>query len=137
MLRAALAALPYLRSQAEALMSDTCTVWHVTGTYGPQDEGTGEEPAILEARFTSPCRITDGNVAGSYSSEQTAGRHIAPLQPELHLPTSAGRVYEDDLVVIDAVGSASDPQLLGREFRALAGMAKSHATARRIPVREA
>lgn len=125
------AELAALRAEAEALMVDTCSVKYVTGT--TFDEDTGREvPTYADRIASTPCKV---QMRELQSVERLSGGHEATLvRLMVHLPISAVAVEVDDIITITA--AVHDSQLVGREFRVLAPVGKSFATARRLEVEE-
>ncbi len=123
------AALASGRRAAERGMTDTCTVTYKTGAT-TQDETTGREVPVYGTRFTSKCKVQARSV--SVQESEAGGRMVATSTLEVHLPISAPAVEVDDVVEVTA--AAHDPQLVGRRFRVVAPVAKSHPTARRFHV---
>lgn len=136
------AELPYLRREAESLMTLTLAAYSPTGGYVTNADGF-EVPAF------SPEGATFGKVqGGSQAGKDTPTRSISiggverpVLSAGLHIPLGAkvplpgeqrgiGWEYE-----ITAVGDA-DPALMGRRFLVVAVPVKSYATARRLDVIE-
>jgi len=98
----------------------------------------------LEEDFWEPQYDTLGKLAGSSAqSRDTASRTVTigdverpVLEGGLHIPLSSALPaigWEFECI---AVGSASDPSLLGRRWRVVSVPAKSFATARRLDVAE-
>lgn len=127
--------LPELRSDAEALMTDTCTVRRIDPDAPPtQDPDTGTESPTYADLFTSKCKVQARSLQAL--TAEAGGRTATTVRVELHLPVSAAAAQTGDVVEITAVGALSDVQLRGRKFTVAAPVAKSFATARRYEVEE-
>lgn len=117
------------RARAEELMTDTVTVTRVTGPPGPVDPDTGErEPAPTTTVYTGPGKV---QTYEPHESARKSGEHIYIEQRyHLHLPISATEADVGDSVTVTS--SATDAQLVGREYRVAGEHAKTWATARRL-----
>lgn len=127
------AELPRLRAEAEALMTDTCTVRRATGAT-TQDPNTGTTVPVYADLFTSKCKVQARSLQAL--TAEAGGRTATTVRLELHLPLSADAAETYDVAEITAVGALSDGQLIGRKFTIAAPVAKSFATARRYEVEE-
>lgn len=114
-------------------MSDTGVMRRPTGRT-VQDPDTGSEVPQLEDVFGSQCKIQTRNLQASGS--EVGGRTAVTVRVELHLPVDAPPVLAGDVFEVTTVGALSDLQLLGRQFRVIAPVGKSYATARRLEVEE-
>jgi hypothetical protein len=110
-------------------MVDECTVTRVTGPPGPVDPDTGErEPAPTATVYTGRCKV---QTYEPHESARKSGEHIYIEQRyHLHLPISATEADVGDSVTVTS--SATDAQLVGREYRVAGEHAKTWATARRL-----
>lgn len=126
------AALTEGRALAESLMTDTATVRYKTSQ--TVQNARGQEEAVYAVRFTSKCKLQSNN---RQATDPDVGGRRDPIDAlEIHLPVSAGQVYEGDVVEITAVGSLSDVRSLGRKFVVASPMNKTYATATRLSVKE-
>lgn len=125
--------LPFLRAQAESLMTDTCIIRRATGNTTP-DPVTGSDVPEYADLFTSKCKVQARSLQAL--AAEAGGRTATTVRLELHLPLSAAAAQTYDVAEITAVGALSDVQLLGRKFTIAAPVAKSFATARRYEVEE-
>lgn len=129
------AILPFLRSQAESLMTDTCTVKRATGAF-TQDPVTLEDvPVYTVVHSGLHCKIkfppTQPHII------QIPGQKIVQSDLEWHVPIVTLGVLANDLVTIDSVDPVTgDSDLVGKTFRVTGPFFKSHATARRFPIVE-
>lgn len=121
------------RRYAEALMLDTCVVEFKTGR-SVQNEETGREEAIYEARFISRCKVQDKGLTDR--DRTVGGRREVASNLQVHLPWNAPTVHVDDRIRITAIGAASKPDLLDRTYIVGASASKSMATATRLNVTE-
>lgn len=139
-LNAAIAAeLPFLRREAEAMMTLTLAAYAPNGT--TQDADGYDVPA-----FTSE-GATFGKVQGGTQGKDTPTRYLniggverPILTAGLHIPIAAkvpvaseqrGQAWEYE---VTAIGAHDDPALLGVRFMVVGVPMKSKATARRLDV---
>lgn len=127
------AELPFLRAEAEALMTDTITIRRATGAT-TRDPSTGSTVPTYADVLTSKCKVQARSLQAL--TADAGGRTATTVRLELHLPVSAAAVQTGDVAEVTAVGALSDVQLLGRKFTIAAPVAKSFATARRYEVEE-
>ena len=121
--------LPFLRSQAESLMIDACTVER-PGELVTDAEGN-VSPA-LSLVYEGECKVQK---TATQAANPSAGGHQFTLQDSrVDFPVSAGPLAVDDVVTLTA--SVLDPQLAGRSFRVTELFHKSYATAQRTTVSE-
>lgn len=122
------AELPFLRSQAEALMRDTCTIQLVVSR--DVDDATGDMVVTYGAPIYGPdvephrgkCKVQDGGRQAQGSTAADADRDALDLRVDI--PADAPGVPEG------AVVQMAD----GRRFRVLAPHRKTWQTAQRLPV---
>lgn len=122
------------RALAESLMQDTCIVEFKTGRTA-QNESTGKEEAVYEARFISRCKIQDKGLTDS--DREVGGRREVDATAQVHLPWDAPEVFTDDRIRITAIGPQTKPAVLGKTYIVGSSAEKSMATATRLNVREA
>lgn len=128
------AVLPELRVEAESLMHDTFTAYQFART---KVDGLDEETWTSQGDTRG--RLNGRSRQGGDTTTRTVtigGVERPVVEGGLSIPVGAplpavGWEYE-----CIAVGSSSDPSLLGRRFRVVDVPAKSHATARRLDVVE-
>lgn len=126
------------RASAEDLMTDTCTVRHVTGT-GLDDNGL--PVTVADVVYEGACKVqTYGGVADQTSGSATGdstniGGTVPIWNLMVHFPFAEGRkLHSGDIVEI--TGSC-DPSLLRRRMRLVNLQSeKAHATASRWNVNE-
>lgn len=134
------------RAAAEARMQDTFTAYSPNGT---TVVGGLEVPAFKLEPFTATSAGTPGKVQGSSAATTdpatdfvlVGGVRRPVMRAGLHIPISAPVPVAGDQGVgweyeCAAVGSLSDPSLVGRRFLVVNVPAKSFATARRLDVVE-
>jgi len=127
-------ALPELRRQAEARMTDTFAAESYEWT---KVDGIDEQTWVPQ--YETPGRVSgqSGNARDTYTRYvQVGGVDVPEVQGGLHIPLSAalpavGWEYE-----CIEVGPTTDPALLGRRWRVTNVPTKSAATARRLDVVE-
>ena len=121
--------LPFLRAEAESLMTDAGTAKRPTG------EGTvfqgGVDVEDTDDLFSSPCKVQTSGLA--VREVEVGGRSSTVTRTELHLPVSTDPLTAGDLFEITSVGSFSSVSV-GRVFRVLGPVEKSWPTARRYDV---
>lgn len=120
------------RAAAEALMVDTCTIAHRTGS--TTDDLTGETVATWETVYTGKCKIQNASIA---QGQQVEAGELEPvlLRLELHLPIAGtSGIERGDRVTITT--STHDPDLAGRTLRVHDLSHKTWPTARRLGVQE-
>lgn len=128
--------LPFLRAEAEAMMTLTLAAYSPNGT--TTDAGGLEVPAFTYEGSTFG-KVQGPSAATADSATRTANVGGVPRQviaAGLHLPISApaptaGWEYE-----VTAIGPDDDLALLGRRYHVVNSPAKSFATARRLDVAE-
>lgn len=136
------AELPFLRQQAESLMTLTLSAFSPDGT---TEDADGFEIPAYASQGTTPGKVQGGTQAG----KDTPTRYVSiggvdrpVLEAGLHIPIGAplpvaseqrgiGWEYE-----VTDVGALDDPALLGRRFLVVEVPMKSRATARRLSVVE-
>jgi hypothetical protein len=122
--------LPFLRTQAESLMIDACTVRRLGEP--ATDPDTGNVTPSLTVVYSGPCKVQQ---TLSQASNPSAGGHQFTVQDvRWDTPVSAGPFMVDDVVTMTSC--ALDPQLVGRVFRVIETFHKSGATAQRTRVSE-
>lgn len=124
------------RVMAARLMSDTFDAFSPGGTTtGPG----GFEVGGFTAEGETPGRVSGRSRAGGDTSTRTVtigGVERPVMEGGLHIPLDAPLPKIGWEYVCTAVGSASDPSLVGRRWRVVDVPAKSFATARRLDVVE-
>ena len=119
------------RRAAQALMTDTCTITHVTGT--TTDDLTGLVTQQRATRYAGACRIQAPAAQGQRADVGEAT--VTVLRMQLQLPVAGTElVARGDQVVVTA--SAGDAALVGRVWVVRDLAHKSHATARRMTIEE-
>lgn len=119
------------RTAADARMVDACTIAHPGGdpTF---DADTGEytdgTPTVY---YTGKCEVQISDGLNARETE-AGGTELTLTRLTVKVPISVEGVVVNDIVTITA--SELDPDLVDQQYRVLAGMAKSFATARRLQV---
>lgn len=126
-------ALPGLRREAEGRMIDTCTIRRPGGdpVFDPDTGDYIDPPSTVVYSGKCEVQISDGLTA---STAEAGGTEITARRLALKVPVSVTGIKVDDLVTIDAC--VNDSELVGSQFRVIAGHAKTWATARRLHVEE-
>lgn len=136
------AELPFLRAQAESMMTLTLAAYSPNGF---TEDAEGYEVPAFTPEGSTFGKVQGGSQAGKDTPTQyvTIGSVRRPvLEAGLHIPIGAkvptageqrgtGWEYE-----ITALGPLDDPALLGRRYLVVEVPAKSKATARRLSVVE-
>lgn len=126
-------ALPALRAEAEALMSDEFTAYAVTRQkVGGLDEDVETSQGVTRGRLSGRSRGGDTNTR----TVEIGGVERPVIEGGLSIPVSAPLPAPGWVYVCTATGPSSDPALLNRRWRVVDVPAKSHATARRLDVVE-
>ena len=120
-------ALPELRRAAESLMLDTCTVCPVTGV----DESTGA-PTLGTPVYTGKCKVQ--TTQAQEANPEAGGATYTVQRYAVHVPVGAFVPVVGHVVTITA--AALDAGLVGRQYRVVALLHKSLATAYRLAVEE-
>jgi hypothetical protein len=120
------------RQKALELMTDSCTVQHLTGS--STDQETGVVTPTYTSVYSGVCKVQQSNPATTPTDIGQAAVFVGQLV--LHLPVTDGSalVAPDDLVTVTAC--ALDASLVGKTFRLRGPAHKSYATARRFPMVE-
>lgn len=100
--------VPRMRAQAESVMTDTCTIARLTTTWNE----------TLQTSETTWSAIHTGVACWVEQPAVTAqtlltSETVTSEQPKVHLPVDVTGVESDDRVTVTAVGSVSDPGLVG------------------------
>lgn len=119
------------RAAALELMVDTILFAHPgTETY---DDTTGEYTTTPGATiYNGPCKVQVRT--GSPRDAAVGDTELVIDRLEIHVPVSAADIPPSSVGTITAVGDASDPSLVGNQYRVLGTHAASFKTARRLPV---
>lgn len=126
-----LAHLPAMRAEAESLMVDSIRFAHPgTETYDDTTGGYVTTPGTTI--YAGPCKVQVRAASPADASVGDAELVIDRL--EIHVPVSAVDIPPSSVGTITAVGAASDPSLVGNQYRVLGTHAASFKTARRLPV---
>lgn len=137
------AELPFLRAEAEAMMTLTVVAHVPTG--GFTTDAAGYQVPAYSTRTPHRAKAQDGSQAGSDGATRyvniggverpvlTGGLHISIGAPVPVASEQRGQGWE---YVVTAVGAVDDPALLGRRFLVVGVPIKSYATARRLDVVE-
>ena len=124
------AALPELRAAAESRMLDACTVRRAVGV--TVDDVGVTTPDYSEPLYEGPCRVQTFE-----PQEYTPDVAVATVTTQryaVHVPVGA---YEPSIGDVVEISTATlDPHLAGREYRVVALLHKSQATAYRLGVLE-
>ena len=124
-------ALPQLRAQAEALMTDSCTIVREgEPVYNPD---TNEVEVSTEEVYTGRCRV---QVTDSLDVRVVdfGGRAVNTSRVTVSIPVGSEQVAPEDVVTITA--AAHNDQLVGKVYRVEGAPEKSHATAIRLRCQE-
>jgi hypothetical protein len=130
------AELPFLRAQAESLMTDTFAAYSPNGTTEDADDFqttafATETPTIGKIQASA---LQQSDTGTRYVRVGTVDRPV--VSGGLHIPIAAAPPKPGWEYQCTAIGPTSDPSLLGRRWRVVDAPAKTHATARRLDVVE-
>lgn len=120
-------ALPQLRAEAEALMTDTCTVTRGGAVSSSFNDTSGQWETTTSGTtvYDGRCQVRSQNAAEAMAAEQQIGQHVYVVS----LPWDTTDVARNDKVTITASG---DPWLQGRTFTVTDVHGATHATKRRL-----
>lgn len=122
------------RALAESRMTDTCRIRASEGG-DRYDEATKTWVTVEPVySYVGPCLVKFG--ATQPRQVDLVGQVVTEQQIELHLPVATSADVEPDHVA-EILTAASDPDLVGCEFRVMGRFHQTFATARRLPVEEA
>ena len=115
------------RVAAERDMLDTCTISPVTGV----DESTGA-PTLGTAVYTGKCKVQTSQA--QEANPEAGGATYTVQRYAVHVPVGAFVPAVGHVVTITV--AALDANLVGRQYRVVALLHKSLATAQRLAVEE-
>ena len=119
--------LPFLRQQAESLMSDRILVTRASGDVW--DEDTGQYIPGTETVYEGIGRLRDTSARGRRVDDAAADTTVMSLM--LSVPVGVPAEIGD---VAEVVGSATNAALVGNLYRLMEPADSSHATAARFIV---
>ena len=122
------------RRWAEALMVDTLTVEHPTGATTLDPDTLAEVPAFATV-YAGPGRIQRTN-AMAPRDDVVGGHEFGTATVLAQLPLTATGILPDDRVTVTAVGTTTDPDLLGLVATVRANLTKTHPTKRTLVCEE-
>jgi hypothetical protein len=111
-------------------MLDTCTVQTVTGE--TTDDLTGATVPIYELAYTGRCKVQTAEALER--NPETGGATLTVQRLTVHVPVGSFAPAVGQVVTVTA--TALDPYLVGRQFRVVALLHKTAATAYRLGVEE-
>lgn len=122
------ALLAEARAEMVALMSDSCSIGHPSGSTLDDD---GRSTSTYLTLYSGRCRVQMRGTTSALSTREIGDQQVAVMTVELQVPVdeTAGAAIRDLVTVLDA---EFDPDLIGRTFRIASLMHKTHATARRF-----
>lgn len=123
------AALPFLREQAESLMLDQCTISRPGAPV--TDPDTGVVTNTSTSVYSGKCKVQSKD--SSTSSPEAGGHSFTVVSRQVHVPAGSADVRDDDVITITA---ATLPQLVGKVYRVDGFTPDSFDTAFRLPVKE-
>lgn len=121
------------RVAAERLMLDTCTIHDGSGGFDPESG----EPTLGEPIYSGRCKVA--TYEPYERNPEAAGGTLTIQRYSVHVPVARTETdyRPDEGHVVTITAAESDPHLVGREYRVVALLHKSHATAYRLGVEEA
>lgn len=125
------AALPQMRAEAEALMTDACTI--VREGEPVYDPDTNEVEVSTEEVYAGRCRV---QVTDSLDVRVVdfGGQAVNTSRVTVAIPVGSAQVAPEDVVTITA--AAHNDQLVGKVYRVEGAPEKTHATAIRLRCQE-
>jgi hypothetical protein len=124
------------RADYDSLFVDVCTITRAGEGKGEFNETTGQydKPDRITI-YTGRCRIQVNSVSTT-GTDTNAGDRVGLVQAaEWQGPiVDTENVSVNDVIHMDSC--ANDASLVGREFTVVARHEKTHATSRRLPVKE-
>ena len=121
--------LPFLRTQAESLMVDACTI---TRPGDPvTDPETGDVTAGEVVVYSGKCKVQSKD--SSVATPDAAGAGFVIVSRQVHIPANAADVQNDDVVTITA--SRLNVFTVGKQYRVEGFEPDSFDTAARLPVK--
>lgn len=131
MLRAAIAALPYLRAQAGHMMRDTVTLAHADDvTLEWDDDNRYSSVTDAAAYYEGPGEVREPS---SGDAQRLAGEEEVPgTSWQGRVPFTVAGVAEGDLLTVVA---SPDPDLVDASFRVTLDPPSANRTARRLSLR--
>lgn len=122
--------LPILREQAEALMVDSCRIER------PGEVVTDPESGAVTPSYTlvyeGKCKVQSKDSA--VATLEAAGASFTVVSRQVHIPSGAADVKDDDVVTITA--ALLNRFGVGKQYRVEGFTPDSFDTAARIPVKE-
>ena len=122
--------LPFLRTQAESLMIDECTI---TRPGEPAtDPDTGNVTDSTTPVYSGKCKVQSKD--SSVATPDVAGASFVVVSRQVHIPAGAADVKNGDVITVTA--SLLNPLGVGKRYRVEGFTPDSYETAARIPVKE-
>lgn len=120
--------LPDFRSNAQSLMTDTCTIGELSSDRVLNPD-TLEYEYVFTPVYDGPCRFKAGNIQAS--DVESASQLLVSQLATLSLPIDTSTEVRNDMQV-RVTGSLTDPALPGTVATIRAPFRSSYATARRF-----
>lgn len=118
-------------------MVDTCRVRRRTGTTTNLTTGHTTPTYLDPDPYTGRCRVQQSPLGGAAQAKTVGEAAVLMVSRVLQLPVEASAgVLADDEVTITAVGSGSDPALLGKVFTVRSEFGKTHTSSRKLGIEE-
>lgn len=129
------------RKRAKAsTLTDRCAVDRPTGL-AARDPVSGDQlPTVTTIATNRQCRIQQASrlgLLGQVSRRQTAGREARIVRMSIQFPfDGTPPVLVGDIVRITAIGPKTDDEVLGKSYKLVSPVHKSHSTTLRYEVEE-
>lgn len=123
------------RAAAESMMVDACTVTYVDGSTWDEDAGASV-PNVVTV-YSGKCRVQRSGAMSPRESSTATGYEVGIDAIVAQLPLSALGIKRGHEFTVTAVGSISDPDLVGVKATVQSNLAKTHATKRTLVCEEA
>ena len=122
--------LPFLRTQAESLMIDECTITRPGDPVTNPD--TGDVTNTPSTVYAGKCKVQSKD--SSVATPDAARASFVVVSRQVHIPANAANVLDDDVVTITA--SRLNAFTVGKQYRVEGFTPDSFDTAARLPVKE-
>jgi hypothetical protein len=122
--------LPFLRTQAESLMVDSCTITRPGEAV--TDPETGNVTDAQVAVYEGKCKVQSKD--SSVATPDAAGASFVIVSRQVHIPANAADVLDGDVITITA--SRLNAFTVGKQYRVEGFTPDTFDTAARIPVKE-
>ena len=120
--------LPFLRTQAESLMVDACTIERPGE---PVTDPDGNVTTGTTLVYSGKCKVQSKD--SLVSTPDSAGASFVVVSRQVHIPAGAADVQDGDVVTVTA--SLLNPFGVGKQYRVEGFEPDTYDTAARLPVK--